>query len=216
MLHQQMILWKDLKFPCHAVADRIFQRWPQLYLPSLFSPHALPQWHPSSHWEMGSISLPLKFRWVCNSSTSREWWKWCNLNSECIFCLAHKDTCAWNPEPSRSLTILKLPWCEEHKVTAQICSPSLSVTSILLTRHQSCKWWAFRCIQPPTVKSLTACVTVAPGLMQQRQAIPNMPCPNSWPIEPLRNRTYLFLSLQISEYVKSEIISNTNPLITQL
>ena len=47
--------------------------------------------------------------------------------------------------------------------------------------------------------------------MQQRQAIPNMPCPNSWPIEPLRNRTQLFLSLQISEYVKSEIISNTNP-----
>lgn len=80
-----MILWKDLKFPFQAEADRIFQRWPQLSLSSLLSPHTLPQWEPGIHplaEKWWSISLPLAFRWVCNSSTSREWWKWCNLISE--------------------------------------------------------------------------------------------------------------------------------------
>lgn len=104
----------------------------------------------SSHWEVGSTSLPLEFRCVYNSSTSRGPWKWYNLTSEarsvqqCSFCLAHKNTCTWNPELPRSLTTLRLPWYEENKshgkvmhTGAQICSPSFLVIPTWLTCHQT-------------------------------------------------------------------------------
>ena len=126
MLHQQMILWKDLKFPFHAEADRIFQRWPQLYIPSLLSPHALPQWEPGIHpltekWGLYPFPLHLggfvTLQLVENGGNDVIWFLRLGHGQQCIFCLAHKDTCTWNPEPSRSLTILKFPWCEENKIT---------------------------------------------------------------------------------------------------
>lgn len=54
---------------------------------------------------------------VENGGNDVIWFLRLGHGQQCIFCLAHKDTCTWNPEPSRSLTIWKFPWCEEDKTT---------------------------------------------------------------------------------------------------
>lgn len=156
---------------------------PRVFLQYSLAPPASGVWSDSSSPELDGLLIVIT--WLCRLM---EWegmlWFWV-LWSHAVH-LVHWNTSARNPElPHKGRSPLKPPNYEEGKPHGEAtCGRSYLIFEFFQPKHQTREWMslptspASSCQVTP---SLCVFLDEAPDIMEQRQTLPPVPCPNSWP-----------------------------------